>query len=108
MIEDVISSITEAEAKAEDIQREAFEQAKVIVLQAEKESTRMRADTVSEYREEKKKKLAEAKAVADSAAEKVVEAGKEKVEAFGKEAEKAISSAAEFIAKELTNKYVDD
>lgn len=94
---DAISSILEAEKKADQILKENNEQVKKIILDAEDVSEKIKERAIVSFKLHKKSRIKEAEKNAEEEYTKVIEEGNIKISNMIKSAEKKESSIIETI-----------
>lgn len=98
MINEVISSILEAEKKAEQIVKDSAVTSRAILEDAESQSRKIKAAANEEIKNERKDKLAKANKEAEDLYKKEIEKAKLSSSKKKEEASKNVDKAVEFIA----------
>ena len=101
-MKEIINSILEAEEKARIIVETATYKSNSIILAADKEAERIREKAVSDFKDERKKRLAAAEKQAASLYDKYIADSEKSAEQIKKEAFKNADKCVEFLMKELT------
>ena len=105
MIEDVLLEIREAEAKAEQIVRDAHESAKNILLTAETEADRLRRDTQQKVKDMRRQSLADAEKLAADRRNAILKSGADSARELTENKTSAVEEAADKIVQMLLEKY---
>lgn len=104
MLEQIISEIKEAEAKADEMIGSALDEAKAIYLSAESEAEKIRKDAVARVKEERKKVVEFAEKEANDEYAAILSLGKKKSEELI--ASVSSDAAVDFIKKKVLERYV--
>ena len=105
MIDEVLDEIRNAEAKADQKQKDAYQQGKDIVLQAEFDAAKLKKQTVLDCKQSQKDAALEAEKKANMAREAILKNGKQNSEKLVDDKNSAIEDAANKIVEELLAKY---
>lgn len=105
MIDEVLNEIREAEAKADQIQKDAYQQSKDIMVQAELEASKLKKQTVLDCKQHQKEAQAEAEEKANKERETILKKGQQKADKLVEDKNAAIETAADKIVDELLTKY---
>ena len=106
MIEDVLKEIREAEQRAEQLQKEAYQRGKELVLNAEAEAERQRKDTVRECKEDRKAALQRARVTSGDKAQAAFKKSVEQVANMTEDKSPEIEKAASKVVELLIEKYI--
>jgi len=105
MIDTVLKEIREAEAEAEQLEKDAYAKGRELVLNAEAEAERQKKITVLECKEDRKKAAAEARRRADEKAQLVLKKGAENALKLIDEKNSAVEDAANKVMNILFERY---
>lgn len=105
MIDEVLNEIRQAEARADEIQKEAYQQGKDIVLNAEIEAERQRKMTLSECKADQKSAVAQAEAKAKEEREVILKKGAKAAEKLIEDNNSLIEECANKVLAMLIDKY---
>lgn len=105
MIESVLKDVREAESRAEQLQKDAYQRGKEIVLKAEAEAEAQKKATVKECKADRQRELADARAAADDKAQSIIRRGAEEAEAFEEARNSSVEDFADRIVAMLFEKY---
>lgn len=108
MIDDVLKDIREAESKADEMQQEAFDKGKQIVLQAERDAQKQKKATLSECKDDQRKALAAAESRAEDKRNEILEKGQKAAEQLIEDKNSEISEQADRLVEILLAKYCDE
>ena len=100
-MKEIISSILSAEAKAEEIVKTAQEQAKQIILDADRSSDEIMETTVSEFKTYRKSEIIKAENLAENKYNEILFLGEKKAEKVSVEARNKVDSVADYVLKEI-------
>ena len=103
MVEEIISSIIEAENKAEEIKKHALTEARELVAEEEVKNENERRLAETDCKKKYKENILKFQENAEQEALLIIEDGKEKAGIIEKEAEKNIDKAVTKIIEELFN-----
>ena len=106
MIDDVLKDIREAEEKADEMLKRAYQRGKDIVLRAEAEAEAEKKSTVSECKQDRVKILQDARKQADERTNTILKRGAENAEYFIEEKKPAVEQCADKVVKILLGKYI--
>lgn len=106
MIDDVLKDIREAEAQAEDMQQEAYQEAKRIVLEAEIEAQKQKRLTFAECKDTQKGEIALAEQKALEKREEILKKGAKDAEKLAQSKQKDIDEQADKLVEVLLASYL--
>ena len=106
MIDDVLKEVREAETKADELLKRAYQRGKDIVLKAEAEADAQKKATVSECKEDRAKILQSAREQADEKTAAVLKRGAENAEYYIQEKQPAVDACADKVVEILLSKYI--
>lgn len=102
---EIISSILEAEKKADEIITSAGLQAKSLVIEAEKKADKIRNDAVSDFKIFRKESVDNADKKADKVYAEEIESGNKKAAEIGESVKGKIDAVSDEIAKKIIDKF---
>jgi len=105
MVDEIIKEIKLAEDKADEIQKNAYQQGKDIVLNAENEVDKLKKATIFECKQNQKKALADAEGQAAIKREQILKKGAEDADKLIDDKNAAVEEKADEIVKLLLDKY---
>lgn len=105
MIDEIIKEIKEIEAKSDDMQKEAYQKAKEIVLKAEQEAEDLKKQTVKDCKESQKQAISKAEIDASKARDTILKKGKNDALILQEEKSKLANEKVEGIVQILIDKY---
>lgn len=106
MIDSVLKDIRDAEEQAENMQRQAYQRGKDMILQAEAEATAQKRTTVAECKEERKSALQKARDAADERTQNMLKKGESDAEYFVQEMQGSLDGFADTVVKAVLDKYI--
>ncbi|MDE6060222.1 MAG: hypothetical protein K2G31_01965 [Clostridia bacterium] len=107
MIETAIKEIKEAELKAEQMQKDAYQRGKEIVLEAEAEAERQKRQTVQACKVDRDNALNEARRKASEKSQAIIKEGEAQAQALVDEKKAVADAAAGKIVDMLLAKYCE-
>lgn len=108
MIEAAIKEIRDAEFTAEQMQKEAYQKGKQLVLDAEAEADKQKRMTMQECKEQRKAAYAEARKTAEERTQAILNKGEEDADALIEQTKPAVLDAANKVVAALIAKYDGD
>ncbi|MCQ2408999.1 MAG: hypothetical protein MJ068_00485 [Clostridia bacterium] len=105
MIDEIISEIRAAEEKADQMQKDAYQEGKDIVLQAELEAESIKKNTVLECKEAQKAAAAAAEAKAASKRNDILKKGEQAAKQLIDDKSSAVEQQADSIVQLILDKY---
>ena len=102
---EIISSILEAEKKADEIITSAGLQAKSLVIEAEKKADKIRNDAVNDFKAFRKESIENADKKADKVYAEEIEGGNKKAAEIGESVKGKIDSVSDDIVKKIIDKF---
>ena len=108
MIDDVLKDVREAEVKADELLKRAYQRGKEIVLKAEADAEAEKKATVSECKEDRAKILENARRQADERTSAILKRGAENAEYYIQEKQPVVEQCADKVVKVLLSKYIVD
>lgn len=105
MIDEIIKEIKDIEAKSDDMQKEAYQKAKEIVLKAEQEAEDLKKQTVKDCKESQKQAISKAEIDASKARDTILKKGKNDALILQEEKSKLANEKVEGIVQILIDKY---
>jgi len=105
MIEDIIKEIKNAESLADDMQKDAYQKAKDIMLSAELKADSLKKDAVKSCKDSQKEEIAKAEKEALENREAILHSGEIAALALKEAKEKLAEEKANEIVDALLNKY---
>jgi vacuolar-type H+-ATPase subunit H len=102
MLKETVESIIAAEKQAEDIIKEALDEAKAMNAHAEQEAEKIKSEAVKSIRKERAKVMETAKAEAEENYRDIISLGRKKAEVLSNA---DISKAVEIIKNKVFEKY---
>jgi|GEM_PF-6540313 len=105
MIEETISSIIDAEKRADRIAKDAFQKGKKIYMDAETESDRIRQEVILEVRDTLRNEISSAEADANELYDKLLADGKKAADKLTAASAGKIDSAADYVVKAIKERY---
>ena len=107
MIETAIKEIKEAELKAEQMQKDAYQRGKEIVLEAEAEAERQKKQTAQACKADRENALNEARRKANEKSQAIIKDGEAQAQALVDEKKAVADAAASRIVDMLLAKYCE-
>ena len=104
-MEEIISSVLQAEQRAEDIIKSAAEKAKVIREQGDKEAENIKNSAVAVAKLSRAKKLREAEKAASAEYDKIMGEQQEYISLLSAAARKNMQKAAELLAERVLKQW---
>ena len=108
MIDDVLKDVREAEEKAEQMQKHAYQRGKDVVLKAEAEAEAQKRATVSECKVDRAKILQSTRERAAEKTQTILKRGAENADYFIEEKKSAVEECADKVVEILLSKYIID
>lgn len=105
VMEEIISSVLQAEQRAEDIIKSAAEKAKVIREQGDKEAENIKNSAVAVAKLSRAKKLREAEKAASAEYDKIMGEQQEHISLLSAAARKNMQKAAELLAERVLKQW---
>jgi len=105
MIDEIIKEIKDMEAKADDMQKEAYQKAKEIVLKAELDAEELKKKTIKECKASQKQAVAKAETDAQEKRDVILKKGKNEALILQEEKSKLANKKVDDIVKALLDKY---
>ena len=105
IIDEVLLSIREAEAKADETQQEASDRGKDMILAAEAQADRLKNETTVACKDMKKQAVQEAQRLAAERREAILKAGEVAAKNLIEEKNSAVEEAADKVVAMLLEKY---
>lgn len=105
MIDEVLKDIREAELKAEEMQKDAYQKGKDIVLQAEIDAENQKKETLKECKQDQKKAVAVAEKNAQDRRNAILKKGQKAAEELIENHNSTVEEISDRIVEMLVNKY---